>query len=79
MKMLTRTVKIPWTQYVTVLMLNFLLYQDMHYISSEQFKAELIGTEITQQLQVARAAIKCFEYGELRHIKKQCPKGQKNQ
>ncbi|NXT10366.1 GAK8 protein, partial [Prunella fulvescens] len=46
-------------------------------ISSEQFKAELIATVIVQQLQVARAAIKCFEWRELGHIRKQCPKGQK--
>ncbi|NWS31270.1 GAK6 protein, partial [Polioptila caerulea] len=46
-------------------------------IGSEQFKAELIATVIVQQLQVARAAIKCFECRELGHISKQCPKGQK--
>lgn len=36
-------------------------------IGSEQFKAELIATAIVQQLQVARAAIKCFECGEQGH------------
>ncbi|NXX28639.1 GAK21 protein, partial [Nicator chloris] len=41
-------------------------------ISLEQFKAKLIATAVVQQLQVARAAIKCFW-----HIRKQCPKGQK--
>ncbi|NXO63990.1 POK9 protein, partial [Phainopepla nitens] len=46
-------------------------------ICSEQFKAELIATAIAQQLQVTRAAIKCFECGEQGHIRKQCPKGQK--
>ncbi|NXK69075.1 GAK5 protein, partial [Sylvietta virens] len=33
-------------------------------ISLEQFKAKLIAIAIAQQLQVARAAIKCFEWGE---------------
>ncbi|NXW81029.1 GAK5 protein, partial [Hirundo rustica] len=46
-------------------------------IGSEQFKADLISTAIAQQLQVARAAIKCFECGEQGQIKQQCPKGQK--
>ncbi|NWR07690.1 POK9 protein, partial [Paradoxornis webbianus] len=46
-------------------------------IGSEQFKAELISTAIAQQLQVARAAIKCFECREQDHIRKQCPKGKK--
>lgn len=44
-------------------------------IDSEQFKAELIATTTAQQLQVTRAAIKCFECRELEHIRKQCPKG----
>ncbi|NWR49621.1 GAK8 protein, partial [Regulus satrapa] len=47
-------------------------------IISEQFKAELIAAAIVQQLQVARAAIKWFECEELGHIRKQCPKGQRN-
>ncbi|NXN02700.1 GAK5 protein, partial [Sylvia borin] len=46
-------------------------------ISSEKFKAKLIATVMAQQLQVARAAIKCFECGEQGHIRKLCPKGQK--
>ncbi|NXA72139.1 GAK10 protein, partial [Thryothorus ludovicianus] len=45
-------------------------------IGLEQFKAELMATAIVQ-LQVSRAAIKCFECRELGHIRKQCPKGQK--
>ncbi|NWR12549.1 GAK5 protein, partial [Paradoxornis webbianus] len=32
---------------------------------------------IAQQLQVARAAIKCFECRDLGHIRKLCPKEQK--
>ncbi|NWT61979.1 GAK6 protein, partial [Erythrocercus mccallii] len=46
-------------------------------ISSEKIKAKLIATAIAQQLQVARAVIKCFECGEQRRIRKQYPKGQK--
>ncbi|NXS38670.1 GAK5 protein, partial [Pomatostomus ruficeps] len=46
-------------------------------ISFKQFKAELFATAIAQQLQVARAAIKCFECGEEGHTRKQCLKGQK--
>ncbi|NXH49105.1 GAK6 protein, partial [Dicaeum eximium] len=46
-------------------------------IGSEQFKAELIATAIAQQLQVTRAAVKCFECREEGHIRKQFPKGQK--
>ncbi|NWU36645.1 GAK6 protein, partial [Hylia prasina] len=41
------------------------------------FKAELIATAIAQQLQVARAAVKCFECRGLGYIRKQCPKGQR--
>ncbi|RMC21445.1 hypothetical protein DUI87_02311 [Hirundo rustica rustica] len=46
-------------------------------ISSEQLKAELTATVIAQQLQMARAAIKCFKCRELGHIRKQYPKGQR--
>ncbi|NXH83819.1 GAK5 protein, partial [Edolisoma coerulescens] len=46
-------------------------------IISEQFKTELIATVIAHQLQVARAAIKCFECRELGHARKQCPRGQR--
>lgn len=47
-------------------------------IASEQFKAEQIGTARTQQLQMSRAAIKCFKFGELGDMRKQCPKGQRD-
>ncbi|NXR64252.1 POK9 protein, partial [Rhadina sibilatrix] len=46
-------------------------------IGSEQFKAEQIATAIAQQLQMARAAIKCFKCRELGHIRKHYPKGQR--
>ncbi|NWV64392.1 GAK19 protein, partial [Malurus elegans] len=46
-------------------------------MGSDKFKAELIATAIAQQLQMARAAVKCFECGEEGHIRKQCLKGQK--
>ncbi|NXU36891.1 POK9 protein, partial [Drymodes brunneopygia] len=46
-------------------------------ISSEQYRAELIATTIVQQLQAAKAAVKCFVRGEEGHVRKQCPKGQK--
>ncbi|NXM93673.1 GAK5 protein, partial [Sylvia borin] len=46
-------------------------------IGSEQFKVELISTAIAQQLQMAKAAIKCFKCRDLGHIRKQYPKGQR--
>ncbi|NXT16916.1 GAK5 protein, partial [Prunella fulvescens] len=46
-------------------------------IASEQFKAEQIATARAQQLQMSRAAIKCFKFRELGDIRKQCPKGQR--
>ncbi|NWT11578.1 GAK10 protein, partial [Vireo altiloquus] len=47
-------------------------------ISSEPFKAELIATTIAQQLQVARAAVKCFECTGVGHFRKQCLKEQRS-
>ncbi|NWW02816.1 GAK5 protein, partial [Oreocharis arfaki] len=47
-------------------------------IGSEQHKAELIATTIAQQLQTAKATVKCFACGDEGHIWKQWPKGQKN-
>ncbi|NXB32130.1 POK9 protein, partial [Eulacestoma nigropectus] len=46
-------------------------------ISSEQYKAELIATTVAQQLQAAKANVQCFACGDERHVRKQCPKGQK--
>lgn len=66
------TVKKPWT-HADVELSDYI--KGCTNIGSEQFKAELIATGIAQQLQVVRAAIKCFECGELGHIRKQCPKG----
>ncbi|NXQ12904.1 GAK10 protein, partial [Peucedramus taeniatus] len=46
-------------------------------IASKQFKAELMATVIAQQLQVARATVKCFECRGLGHSQKKCPKGRR--
>lgn len=46
-------------------------------IGSEQYKVELIATAIAQQLQEAKATVKCFACGDEEHVQKQCPKGQK--
>ncbi|NXR50477.1 POK9 protein, partial [Hippolais icterina] len=45
-------------------------------ISSEQYRAELIAPAFAQQLQAAKAAVKCFACRE-GHVRKQCSKGQK--
>ncbi|NXQ08056.1 GAK10 protein, partial [Vidua macroura] len=47
-------------------------------IDSEQYKAELIATTTAQQLQAAKATVKCFACRDEGHIQKQCPKGQKS-
>ncbi|NWS79302.1 GAK10 protein, partial [Toxostoma redivivum] len=46
-------------------------------IGSEQYKPGLIATTIAQQLQAAKANVKCFACGDDGHVQKQCPKRQK--
>ncbi|NXT78009.1 POK9 protein, partial [Zapornia atra] len=43
-------------------------------VGSEQHRAEMFAAALTQQLAVARAAVKCFLCGQKRHTKKDCPK-----
>ncbi|NXA90083.1 GAK5 protein, partial [Melanocharis versteri] len=43
---------------------------------TEQHRADLLATALAQQLQVARAAIKCFDCGEEGHTRKLCPKNE---
>ncbi|NXS33153.1 GAK5 protein, partial [Pomatostomus ruficeps] len=47
-------------------------------ISSEQYKADLIATTIVQQLQTAKTTVMCFACRQEGHVRKQYPKGQKN-
>ncbi|NXU65032.1 GAK5 protein, partial [Horornis vulcanius] len=49
------------------------------HIVTEPYRADLLATALAQQLQVAWAAIKCFDCGEEGHERK-CPKNeQRNQ
>ncbi|NXT06424.1 GAK5 protein, partial [Prunella fulvescens] len=79
MKMLTMTVKKALDQirnHVDVELSDYI--EACTNIASEQFKAEQIATARAQQLQMSRAAIKCFKFRELGDIRKQCPKGQRD-
>ncbi|NXS20932.1 GAK5 protein, partial [Mystacornis crossleyi] len=44
------------------------------YVGTEQYKADLLTTALAQQLQVAKATVKCFDCGEEGHMRKQCSK-----
>ncbi|NXY05560.1 GAK5 protein, partial [Pteruthius melanotis] len=42
------------------------------HVGTEWYKADLLAPALAQQLQVAKATVKCFDCGEEGHMRKQC-------